>query len=148
MRSFIYNNLFFRWQTLLFLFLFMACNSDDDDFPRVKFRYEMLLTNEMQISGNSTYNELYGVGGVIVVCVQYDVMAPANSIYYAYDAACTHEISDSCSVEVRNNSIYAVCPCCGSEFSLYGGVPLSGDAVRSLQEYNVSLLGNRLVVYN
>jgi Rieske Fe-S protein len=67
--------------------------------------------------------------------------------YYAYDAACTHEVSQTCSLTTEG--ILASCPCCKSKYILLGSaLPSSGPATHPLQPYHVSVSGNRLIIYN
>ena len=145
-----YNKSFFSVLFLAAILLVASCKDDDEYIPyvQVSFTIDLDKRNDMTITGNSDYYEYAGYAGVIVVCIQYDVVSPSSSIYYAYDAACTYEISKNCSVISENNGVNATCTCCGSEYTLFGGIPLSGDASKPLKEYNVSVLNNRIHVYN
>lgn len=136
---------------ILFLsFPFHACDSDQDYIPyvRVKFNVDLTVYNQLTVSGYSMLFENEGYGGVIVFCEYYDVVTPSASLYYAYDATCTNEISADCSLAVEGNSVNAVCSCCGSEYSLFGGYPFKGLASQALKSYNIAVLGNKLYVSN
>ena len=135
---------------MILLLPFQACNSDQDYIPYVpvKFTIELSVYNQLMNSGYSMLFEDEGYGGVIVFCEYYDVATPTASLYYAYDATCTFEVSEDCTLENEGNSVNAVCSCCGSEYSLFGGYPFKGDASRGLKSYNVSVLGNRLYISN
>lgn len=77
------------------------------------------------------YDEAFGYGGLLVIY-------GFNQEYYAFDLACPYEIDRDIQV-VPNSSGQAVCPICGSVFSIgYGsGNRLSGPAEEGLRKYNV-----------
>lgn len=142
---------------LFFVLLpFNACDSEDDNIPYVivSFSLDLNVYNQLTTPGYSMMFENEGYGGVIVFCEYYDVTAPGSSIYYAFDAGCTYdaefEESDtcSCSLSIIDNGASAICPCCSSEYSLYGGYPYKGDATVGLRQYNASVLNNKLYVSN
>lgn len=141
-------------KTLFFLpLLFLmpnSCKEKQEYIPYVPVNFTVDLSrfNNLTSTGYSQKYEYDGYAGVIVYCEYYDVVAPSNSMYYAYDAACTFEVNDSCSVVNENNGINAVCPCCGSGYSLFNGYPQSGDAEYPLKEYNVVLIDNKLHISN
>jgi Rieske Fe-S protein len=145
-----YNISFFSVLIFCALLLLPSCNENEEYIPYVPvdFTIDLDKRNDLTIPGNSDYNEYFGYAGVIVVCVQHDAVTPSNSIYYAYDAACTHEVSSDCPVISENNGINAICECCGSEYTLFGGVPIKGEASKPLKEYNTTVLGNKIRVYN
>lgn len=133
---------------LFFLFvLFLATNScdkiQDSQVPSVPFSFTINLTiaNELTIPGNSLFFPTAGYGGVIVYCELPDS-------YYAYDATCTHEISQTC--KVVNTGVTGECKCCKSQFILIGGAfPAKGPAAAPLRQYSVSRVNNvTLRVYN
>lgn len=110
-------------------------------FVDVYLTVNLNIVNELMVAGNSVFFGGQGYGGIIIYCVE-----PGN-IYNAYDAACTHEISATC--RVKNESVLATCPCCGSQFVLMGqAYPSKGPATFPLQEYNTSVMGSFLRVYN
>ncbi len=132
---------------IFFLFLafgFPSCDKvQETPIPHVpvSFTVNLNIVNELSVSGNSVFFENYGYGGVIVYC-EY----PGS--YYAFDAACTYEVSRTCIVE--NEGILAECPCCGSQFVLMGGAGvLEGPATVPLKYYSVSMVDNStLRIYN
>ena len=69
-------------------------------------------------------------------------------VYYAYDATCTYEISQSC--KVVNTGVVGECGCCESKFLFTGGAfPAGGPAAAPLRQYQVSKLNSfTLRVYN
>jgi Rieske Fe-S protein len=139
---------FKRGKFLFFLFiLFFATNScdkiQDSQVPDVPFSFTINLTiaNELTIPGNSMFFPGAGYGGVIVYCELPDS-------YYAYDATCTHEISQTC--KIVNTGVMGECKCCKSQFILIGGAyPAKGPAAAPLRQYSVSRVNSvTLRVYN
>ncbi len=130
----------------IFLAGSFSCDKIEESvIPDVQFTYTIDLTvyNEFSVPGNSIYIQGIGYGGVIVYCE-----LPGS--YYAYDAACTHEVSKSCFVGEPGviGSITGECPCCESQYVFIGGAPTSGPAKQALRPYNVSVSGNIMRIYN
>jgi nitrite reductase/ring-hydroxylating ferredoxin subunit len=136
-----------RWEILFFLSLLLVSNScdkvQDSQVPNIPFSFtiDLILANDLTIPGNSLYFPAGGYGGVIVYCADLDE-------YYAYDATCTYEISQTC--KVVNSGVLGECSCCGSKFLLTGGAyPAKGPAAAPLRNYNVSKVNSyKLRVYN
>jgi nitrite reductase/ring-hydroxylating ferredoxin subunit len=132
---------------LIFFVLHISTSSCDDvqesEVPDIPFTFSinLVIDNELTIPGNSKYYPYGGFGGVIVVC-------ETPGTYYAYDAACTHEISRDC--KVVNTGIQGVCKCCKAEYVLlYTAYPVKGPAVAPLRQYNVVEINNSMLrVYN
>lgn len=146
-----YDKQIFSFFIILFsLLLINSCKGDEEHVPHVpvNFTLDLNIINELTTTGYSKLYPFEGYGGVIVFCEFYDVVTPSASVYYAFDATCTFELSSECSVENEGNNVKAVCPCCGSEFYLSGGYPYKGEASVSLKRYNVSILNNVLRIYN
>ncbi|MCY1722702.1 Rieske 2Fe-2S domain-containing protein [Prolixibacteraceae bacterium Z1-6] len=142
------GKLFVKNGKYLFFFILLmvtnlSCDEIDSQVPEVpvNFTINLNIYNELQNPGSSVYFEYVGFGGVIVSC-------HVVGEYYAYDATCTHEISQSCHLEP--DGLLAACPCCESQYSLfYSANPISGPASAPLKQYNVSVLGNStLRVFN
>ena len=126
------------------MILSVSCDKIQDSqvpYVHVDFTINLINTNELTIPGNSVFFPIAGYSGVIVYCELEDS-------YYAYDATCTYEISQTCKIE--NEGVLGTCSCCGSEFFLLGGAyPASGPAAAPLKQYNVSRLNDfTLRVYN
>ena len=136
---------FFGVLILLLGITFSCGKVEESVIPDVDFAYTIDLTiyNEFNVAGNSILIPGVAYGGVIVYCE-----TPGS--FYAYDAACTHEVSTSCYVGEPNTigSITVTCPCCSTEYVLIGGSPISGPAVQPLRPYNVSSSGSTLRIYN
>lgn len=95
-------------------------------------------------------NERTGFGGVLVY---HGLSGSGTGAFYAFDAACPHEASQSVLVEVDEAAIYAICPTCGSKFELLNGLgnPVEGPCAeekQALQQYPVSMNGNKIYVHN
>lgn len=92
------------------------------------------LPSELQAVGSSKI-----AGGVILVR-----LAAANEAasFTAVQVACTHE---GTSINYNTNQGIFICPNHGSEFNTAGAV-LLGPAARSLQKYNVTIVGDTLTV--
>ncbi|MFW5755216.1 MAG: hypothetical protein ACOCWK_01355 [Tangfeifania sp.] len=117
----------------------------------VSFTIDLSITNELTIPGNSVYFPGVGYGGIIISCLLPDQ-------YYAFDAACTYNISQNCLV-LKNEEIdrcpclldnlILTCSCCESEFSKIDGSIYNGPASAPLKQYNVSMVNDfTLRVYN
>lgn len=129
---------------LILMIMSVSCDKiQDSQVPNVPFSFtiDLNIANELRIPGNSMFFPLAGYGGVLVYCELEDS-------YYAYDATCTYEISQTC--KIKNEGVLGTCSCCGSEFFLLGGAyPASGPAAAPLKQYNVSRLNSfTLRVYN
>jgi nitrite reductase/ring-hydroxylating ferredoxin subunit len=128
------------WIAILLLF---SCDDDRNKiipYVQVSFMIDLNIVNDLTVPGNSVYFPGPGFGGVIVYC-------EFQGSYYAYDAACTQEVSQTCIL--KNEGILATCPCCKSQFLLLSGAyPSSGPATFPLQSYHVSVAGSKLHVYN
>jgi len=136
------------WRFLFFFFiLFSISNScdkiQDSQVPDVPFYLPINLTIDtaLKFPGNSLFYPGYGYGGVIVYCAGVDE-------YYAYDATCTNEVTQTC--KVVNTGATGECKCCKSQFIFIGGAyPAKGPAAAPLRQYQVSKVNSfTLRVYN
>jgi nitrite reductase/ring-hydroxylating ferredoxin subunit len=136
---------------LLFLLLFTACNDKREEYipyKYVSFYVDLNINNDLATPGFSQIYPYEGYGGVIIYCEFYDFSAPDNSLYHAFDATCTHEVSDTCTIVNEGNSFFGECPCCHSKYELITGNPVEGIAFYPLKYYQVSIINNRLYVKN
>ncbi|MFZ5428772.1 MAG: ubiquinol-cytochrome c reductase iron-sulfur subunit [Bacteroidota bacterium] len=129
---------------LITALFFAACDKEKYrviPYVPVYLTINLNIVNELMVPGNSVFFGGQGYGGIVIYCFD-----PGN-IYYAYDGACTHEISNSC--RVNNEGVLATCPCCGSQFLLMGNAyPSKGPATFPLQEYQTAISGNTLRIFN
>ena len=82
----------------------------------------------------------YSSNGIIIFCGPDD--------YYAYDRTCPYDYSETGSaVKIKTaDNIYAVCPECGTRYSLSTyGTPLSGPGKFPLKNYKTSFDGERFI---
>ncbi len=136
---------------LICLFILTGINGCKDDYtsvvPYVYVNENFSITNniELNIPGGSIYIKNAGFGGIIV----FRDLIDSSNPYLAFDAACTHEVSSTCRV-VTDGSGMAKCPCCGSEFILFGGngSPTKGPAIEPLKQYRTSFNGGRISIRN
>lgn len=92
-----------------------------------------------------------GFAGVLV----YSGMIPddyGNTIYYAFDMACTHEIKQDAKVFPMDNGLSQVkCNKCGTIFDVSFGLGIpdttSGPAREILKRYKVNVTENFIYVY-
>jgi Rieske Fe-S protein len=124
--------------------LFIACDKEKHrviPYVPVYLTINLNIVNELMVPGNSVFFGGQGYGGIVVYCFE-----PGN-VYYAYDGACTNEITTTC--RVKNEGVLATCSCCGSQFFLMGeAYPSKGPATFPLQQYQTSVMGNIVRVYN
>jgi Rieske Fe-S protein len=122
----------------------VSCDKiQDSNIPNVPvaFTINLNIANGLTIPGNSIFIPNEGFGGVIVYCE-----LPGQ--YFAFDATCTYEISQTC--KIANEGVLGTCSCCESQFILIGGAfPSKGPAAAPLKQYNVSQVNSfTLRVYN
>ena len=113
----------------------------------VNIRINLDIYNELLFSGNFKFL-LGGYGGIIVICVLPYIDEFNRGEYYAFDATCTYEVDQGCTVKYENDFLQVVCPCCGSQYSLYGGTVMNPPASYPLHRYNVSVYQRMLRIYN
>lgn len=144
------KNLFSLFVLFVFLLTISCADKRKEYIPYayVNFTVDITINNNLTTPGYSMLYPKEGYGGVIVYCWYYDNSAPDNSIYYAYDATCTFEVSDSCSVFNEGNSITGECPCCHSKYDFSSGYPIQGEALYPLKSYQISVINNKLYIHN
>jgi Rieske Fe-S protein len=134
------------------LFLLMFLNGCKDDYesaiPYVYVNMAVIPTNyiEFNIPGGAYVFANAGYGGIIV----FRDLVDSSNPFLAFDACCTHELSPSVRVEVKDDSGVATCPVCGSQFILFGGngSPIKGPAAEPLKQYQTSYVGGRIMIRN
>lgn len=134
---------------LLVLATINGCKDDyESTVPYVPVNYSLNPTNiiELNIPGGSAYLPNLGNGGIIVFRDLVDSPNP----FLAFDATCTYELSFDCRVTAADASGLAKCPCCGSEYILFGGNgnPIKGPAVEPLKQYHTSYAGGLINIRN
>ena len=137
---------------LICLFILPVINGCKKDYtsvvPYFTVDYSFNPTSyiELNIPGGSSYFRGVGYGGIIIFR---DLIDESNP-YLAFDATCTYEVSTTCRVVASDTSGLVKCPCCGSEYMLFGGngSPTKGPAVEPLKQYRTSYSGAFVNVRN
>lgn len=142
------KNIFYLFVFLCFILV--SCEDREEYIPyvEVSFSVDLNINNNLATPGYSMLYPGEGFGGVIVYCEYYDYVTPDKSIFKAYDAACTLEVEDSCSIINTGNSFFGECPCCHSQYEFTNGQPVEGDAVYSLKRYKATVISNKVYVRN
>ena len=133
------------------LFISFGTNGCKDDYvsviPYVYVNFSINPTNfiEFNIPGGSYYFANKGYGGIII----FRDLADSSNPFLAFDATCTHEVSSTCRV-VADGSGLAQCPCCDSQYILFGGngSPTKGPAIEPLKQYHTDSSTGRISVTN
>ena len=137
--------------SVLSFILFSTCDDKRVEYipyVYVNFTVDLNINNSLAIPGYSEIYPFEGFGGVVVYCEFYDVTTPDNSIFHAFDAACTVEVIDTCRIVNEGNSFYGECPCCNTKYEFLTGNAVEGSAPYPLKYYKVSVLNNRLYIRN
>jgi nitrite reductase/ring-hydroxylating ferredoxin subunit len=142
---------------LVFLFLLcVSCLKIEDpigDFP-VYLRLDLTTKDKELREENAPSSKIYtlqnintniertGFGGILVV-------RTVTGQLQAFDLACPHEASRSVLIVPDENSLYAVCPKCGTKYDIAFGTGAPDGVSRFyLKRYNVSGSGSQLTVSN
>ncbi|MDR2041324.1 MAG: (2Fe-2S)-binding protein [Tannerella sp.] len=142
---------------LVFLLLLcFSCIKTEDPIGnfRVYLRLDLYLNDRDQILRTPGTSQTYtskdinpniqrvGFGGVLVVHA-------ADDRFYAFDLACPYEASRSVRVAPDANTIYAVCPKCGTKYDIAFGTGAPNGVSRFyLKRYNVNENGLQLTISN
>jgi nitrite reductase/ring-hydroxylating ferredoxin subunit len=102
---------------------------------------------------NALYTPLLNVGGWAYVTGGYDgiiLFCNGPGTYLAFDRGCPYdcETNNKAIVNVITGGIKAVCPVCGTTYSLYSGTTTSGPGSIALKQYQTSFDGANLTVQN
>jgi nitrite reductase/ring-hydroxylating ferredoxin subunit len=132
---------------LLPLFLFViitGCKKDStpatSGVPNVAVSFSINVTSAL-------YTPLLNVGGWVYVTGGYDgIILFCNGIgtYIAFDRGCPYdcETNTKAIVNVQTGGITAVCPVCGTTYSLYSGTTTKGPGSIALKQYHTSFDGS------
>lgn len=140
---------------------FGACNDNYiSSVPTTMVSLKIDLSGKYNTFKNSTnefltfekpeiFNDRVGFAGIIIYSgINFD--DNGNSIYYAFDMACTHEIKQDAKVlPVEGKYGEVKCTKCGSVYdvSLGFGNPISGPSKEKLRKYKVTVTETNLFVY-
>jgi nitrite reductase/ring-hydroxylating ferredoxin subunit len=137
--------------SVLILVVFTACDNKREEYipyEYVSFTVDLNINNDLATPGFSQIYPMVGYGGVVIFCENFDYSAPDNSIFHAFDAACTYEVADTCRLTNEGNSFFGECPCCHSKYEFITGNPVEGVALYPLKYYQISIINNRLYIKN
>jgi len=154
MRTYTLYRYIFSILILAVLLLNFSCaNRREEYIPYtfVNFTVDININNDLTSPNSSMLYPYEGYGGVIIYCWYFDSSAPSNSIYYAFDATCTLEVTDSCSIVNKGYNNLGECPCCHTKYDFSSGgypIPNTGEALYPLKSYNISVINNKLFVRN
>lgn len=145
---------------IIFAITLTSCNKKNDVIPDVYVDFTLSLNdpqfvNLIAMSASDTVDAStnnwgyraagFNGNGIIIYC--------GVDEYFAYDRTCPHDYAvNEISVKVKissSNSIYAVCPKCGTTYALSaGGTPASGIGRYPLKNYKTSFDGTYVRVWN
>ncbi len=154
-----------NWRNIIALLLLVSfLNSCYDNYvssvPTMPVSLKIDFTGEYATFKNSTNEFRYfekpvfeadriGFAGIIVYSgVNFD--DNGNSIYYAFDMACTYELTRDAKVYPLTDDFGKVkCSKCGTVYDLTTGfgLPVSGKSTERLRKYKVTVNENFLYVY-
>jgi Rieske Fe-S protein len=128
---------------------FNGCKTDyNSSIPYIHVDFNVNPTNiiELNIPGGSFYFANIGYGGLIV----FRDLTDSSNPFLAFDATCTYEVSATCKIKASDSSGKVKCPCCGSEFILFGGngSVIKGPATEPLKQYHTYYTGGLINIRN
>ena len=137
---------------LICFFILAGTNGCKDDYnsvvPYVDVNYNITPTNiiELNIPGGSYYFKNPGYGGLII----FRDLTDSSNPFLAFDGACTYDVPSVCRVVAEDDGGLVKCPCCGSEFILFGGngSPTKGPATEPLKQYRTNYSNGLINVRN
>lgn len=133
---------------ILVMALLTACENDyyDDPIPQRPLDFEVNINDPLYFNLH-TLNYVYldglgmGVRGIILY-------KRGPNQYLAFERTCSFQPTDPCAtLDVDPTGQFMVDACCGSVFN-FNGDPIGGPAYRPLLQYQTSLNGSYLRIYN
>ena len=104
---------------------------------------------------NPSNDHLRVPGGYLIIpnqgnlgIILYRVNYGSSEDFVAFDLTCSHEPTDTCTVQVDDTEYYLECPCCGSKFSIFDGFPAEGPAKWPLHQYETISNSNTVRIFN
>lgn len=126
---------------------FSSCRRENANYvPNVSVNVTIYPSNPQYFRLNSIGGWSYADGGVRGLVIY----RKSISDFVAFDRNCPVNPTQSCStVNVdSSNNIYAVCPCCSSQFVLTDGSVAKAPAQYPLKQYQTFYDGNALNITN
>ena len=147
--------------TLTLIIALGSCNKKNDVIPDVDVDFFIRITDPQFTMLNAFGNAVLisrNTNNIGRLAAGYDnngiiIFSWVNNEYYAYDRTCPHDYAvnmKSIAVEIdSSNSMNAICPECGTNYSLgTGGTPSSGIGRYPLKNYRTSFDGLNVHVWN
>jgi uncharacterized Zn-finger protein len=139
----------------LFCLILLCLSCDKVENPIGNFRVYLRLDmnnkdKALRTVGSKAYTmkdvnagfEQVGFGGVLAVHA-------VDDCFYAFDLACPHEASRNVLIAADENTIYAVCPKCGTKYDIaFGTGAPDGVSKYYLKRYTVVGAPPQLTVVN
>jgi nitrite reductase/ring-hydroxylating ferredoxin subunit len=103
---------------------------------------------------NALYSSLLHVGGWVYVTGGYDgiiLFCNGENSYLAFDRGCPYDCETNAKaiITVQASGITAICPVCGTQYSLYSGtIANKGPGTIALKQYTTSFDGTYITVTN
>jgi Rieske Fe-S protein len=132
---------------VLFTVVFYSCRRQNDNYvPNVSVNVTIYPSNPQYFRLNTVGGWDYVDGGVRGIIVY----RKSLNEFVALDRNCSVNPLENCStVSVdSSNNIYAVCPCCSSQFVLTDGSVAKSPAIQPLRAYQTYWDGNALRIVN
>lgn len=136
---------YFKHTVFILFFGLLACEPQiiEDPIPYVPVDFQINI-NDPQFANLNTYGFVYlrneGVRGII--------LHRSGNNYRAFEQNCSFNPYDACAtVDVHPSGQYMVDTCCSSIFD-WSGNPIGGPAIFPLLQYNITINGNFLRIYN
>jgi nitrite reductase/ring-hydroxylating ferredoxin subunit len=129
----------------------LHCRKDKEEIPYYYVNFKIFIDQPQYLSLQTPGNAMVLTSNVIGHNeTPFGVIVYRETIdhFKAYERTCTFKPSEACAVEIDSNAIYAVCPCCGSEYLLINGDPSGGVAEMPLSQYYTEFNGTELYVYS
>ena len=125
------------------IFLFSCKKDNEENIPEAAVEFTITVANYPDLIAVNGYEYVSGgVQGIIIY--RY-----TTEEFKAYDRNCSYQPYDDCAkVSVDSSGILAKDDCCGSEFQLLDGAPVSSPATKLLKQYSTEYDGIQLRVYN
>jgi hypothetical protein len=147
--------------TLIFAIITSSCNKKNDVIPDVVVDFSIRLTDPQFTMLNAFGNAVLisrNTNNIGRLAAGYDnngiiIFSWVDYEFYAYDRTCPHDYAlnqQSFAVNIDpSNSMNAICPECGTTYSLgAGGTPSSGIGKYPLKNYKTSFDGINVRVWN
>lgn len=133
---------------MIFSISVQSCEDDyyDEPIPEFPVDFEINVNDPVYFNLHTlNYVYLDGIGWGVRGIILYK---RGNDQYVAFERTCSFQPNNPCAtVDVDPSGQYMVDACCGSIFS-FTGDPMGGPAYRPLLQYQTSLNGSYLRIYN